>query len=342
MFALFFKPAIIIGAAAVAAAIANPGGIESIFASSTEAPTSSSGASHVEMFEEPKPKTSTISDLPRAASSTSTSEWPSTAATTKIAGTAAAGAAYAAASTSTPAELDLARQWQQENMLLSRSNSNGQSHRQAPPSASGMSYLETLNELNPSPSSSTGSYLDNISGAAYSNPCTTTPGASFASASASSADTMSHLVTPNPATGAPLELSNPDAKDGSMSTNAYNGIAKAPAPSTSSALFSSVGAQLDAAPISISTKIERLKAELELAKQWQEREMMNGFKPAPPLVNGHNPARASMMNPPKFPDPPTISSPKFPSANGSSAPVGQKINRLKNELDLARKFFDEL
>lgn len=120
-------------------------------------------------------------------------------------------------------------------------------------------------------------------------------------------------------------------------------------PATASALYSSASAaQLDAAPVPLTTKIERLKVELELAREWQEANM--SIKPAPPLHNGYQPVAdplndlkppsVTMNGPPKLPDPPIMSSPTFPSGGTTSGSFTEIANKLKTELDLAREFFD--
>lgn len=151
---------------------------------------------------------------------------------------------------------------------------------------------------------------------------------------------------------APLEIadsgpSNDDVYDAGYD-DAFTGSLT---PATASALYSSsASAQLDSAPVPLATKIERLKVELELAREWQETNME--IKPAPPLHNGYQPvadplndlkppSMAADDEPPTFPDFPIISSPTFPSGKGAHGSSQEIASKLKVELDLARKFFDD-
>lgn len=145
---------------------------------------------------------------------------------------------------------------------------------------------------------------------------------------------------------AALEIDDSSALDNEETV--YDTAYDAPlTPATASALYSSASAaQLDAAPVPLATKIERIKVELELAREWQEANM--AIKPAPPLHNGYKPVAdplndlklPSVTLPPKFPDPPIISSPTFPSGGKTTASFTEIADKLKAELDLARDFFD--
>eukprot|EP00544_Gedaniella_sp_CCMP2646_P013962 CAMPEP_0202500450 /NCGR_PEP_ID=MMETSP1361-20130828/33169_1 /ASSEMBLY_ACC=CAM_ASM_000849 /TAXON_ID=210615 /ORGANISM="Staurosira complex sp., Strain CCMP2646" /LENGTH=310 /DNA_ID=CAMNT_0049132909 /DNA_START=24 /DNA_END=956 /DNA_ORIENTATION=- len=146
---------------------------------------------------------------------------------------------------------------------------------------------------------------------------------------------------------APLEIDDSSARDREEAV--YDTAYDTPlTPATASALYSSArAAQLDAAPVPLTTKIERLKVELELAREWQEANM--AIKPAPPPHNGYKPVAdplndlkppsVSSNGPPKFPDPPIMSSPTFPAGGKSTASFSELADKLKTELDLARDFF---
>jgi len=71
------------------------------------------------------------------------------------------------------------------------------------------------------------------------------------------------MYSNHPSTSSPLEVVNDGAYTDTLSRSAYvDGMSKPLVPAT--ALYSSKGAQLDAAPVPLRTKIERIKAELEL------------------------------------------------------------------------------
>lgn len=151
---------------------------------------------------------------------------------------------------------------------------------------------------------------------------------------------------------APLEISDSYTSNDDVYDPAYDDAFTGPQkPATASALYSSsASAQLDSAPVPLATKIERLKLELELAREWQETNM--AIKPAPPLHNGYQPVADPLHDlkppsmrmddgPPKFPDPPIISGPTFPAGKSTHGSNQEIATKLKAELDLAREFFDD-
>jgi hypothetical protein len=155
---------------------------------------------------------------------------------------------------------------------------------------------------------------------------------------------------------APLEVVDPGTS-AEVTSDSYYGDDVSKPHNQATALYSAASSvELDATPVSLSTKMERLKVELKLADEWNTEILMNGIKPAPPIHNGYQPVadplndlpspmdgfETSEAGPPKLPDPPVISSPTFPLANGAAAPMSEKLKRLKNELELAQKFMDEL
>jgi hypothetical protein len=66
----------------------------------------------------------------------------------------------------------------------------------------------------------------------------------------------------------------------------------------------------------------------------------NGYKPVADPLNDLKPPSVSSNGPPKFPDPPIMSSPTFPAGGKSTASFSELADKLKTELDLARDFFD--
>jgi hypothetical protein len=155
---------------------------------------------------------------------------------------------------------------------------------------------------------------------------------------------------------APLEVVEPGSSAEATSDSYYGDDVSKPH-NQATALYSAASStQLDEAPVSVTTKIDRIKVELKLADDWKTDTLINGIKPPPPIHNGYQPVEdplndlpspmdgfeAAKAGPPKLLGPPVISSPTFPLANGAAAPMSEKIKRLKNELDLAQKFMDEL